>query len=190
MRLCSSVEAGTNQPGGWSCDSACSASWQATFKRACHVRSAARRGSDQWCRSHAVAGFQGHGFPRGGHARCSCRTPGCRHAITPSPPRRACMALCGQGTSSRSGRSQPMPFTPTRRRILQAGACGIVAAPLSGLAPAHAMTLETSALLNRRLFFRDPDRSSVRLSPDGRNRQEQWATRDCGPLPKDDRRDR
>ena len=62
-----------------------------------------------------------------------------------------------------------MPLMPTRRRILQAGALGIAAAPLSRLAPAHAMTLENSALPTRRLFFRDPDRSSVRLSPDGRN---------------------
>jgi dipeptidyl aminopeptidase/acylaminoacyl peptidase len=62
-----------------------------------------------------------------------------------------------------------MPFTPTRRLILHAGAFGIVAARLSGLASAHALTPETSALPTRRLFFRDPDRSAVRLSPDGRN---------------------
>ena len=62
-----------------------------------------------------------------------------------------------------------MPLMPTRRRILQAGALGIAAAALSRLAPVRAMTLENSALPTRRRFFRDPDRSSVRLSPDGRN---------------------
>jgi hypothetical protein len=44
-----------------------------------------------------------------------------------------------------------------------------MAARLSGLAPAHALTPEPSALPTRRLFFRDPDRSAVRVSPDGRN---------------------
>jgi dipeptidyl aminopeptidase/acylaminoacyl peptidase len=58
---------------------------------------------------------------------------------------------------------------PTRRHLLQAAALGIVAAPRNGLAPARATALESPALLARRLFFRDPDRSSVRLSPDGRN---------------------
>jgi dipeptidyl aminopeptidase/acylaminoacyl peptidase len=62
-----------------------------------------------------------------------------------------------------------MPVMPTRRNLLQAGALCIAAAPLGGLAQARAMTLENSALPTRRLFFRDPDRSSVRFSPDGRN---------------------
>lgn len=62
-----------------------------------------------------------------------------------------------------------MPSMLTRRHLIQAGALGIAAAPLSGLAPAYATTVQNTPLPARRLFFRDPDRSSVRLSPDGRN---------------------
>ena len=62
-----------------------------------------------------------------------------------------------------------MPSMLTRRHLIQAGALGIAAAPLSGLAPAYATTVENTPLPARRLFFRDPDRSSVRLSPEGRN---------------------
>jgi len=62
-----------------------------------------------------------------------------------------------------------MRLVPTRRHLLQLAALGIAAAPTYGFVPALAATGDGSPLASRNLFFRDPDRSSVRLSPDGRN---------------------
>ncbi|SEB90114.1 Dipeptidyl aminopeptidase/acylaminoacyl peptidase [Rhizobiales bacterium GAS188] len=61
-----------------------------------------------------------------------------------------------------------MPLMPTRRDLVQAAALGIAAAPISA-GQVRAMTSDGAALLARRLLLRDPDRSSVRLSPDGRS---------------------
>jgi dipeptidyl aminopeptidase/acylaminoacyl peptidase len=61
-----------------------------------------------------------------------------------------------------------MFLAPTRRRLLQAAAMGAIAAPFAQLSPARASAPDGTALTPRRVFFRDPDRSGVRLSHDGR----------------------
>ena len=65
-------------------------------------------------------------------------------------------------------RSPAMPLVPTRRRLLQTATLGFAINALIRPKSAPAPPTEPSALAPRRLFFRDPDRSAVRLSPDGR----------------------
>lgn len=62
-----------------------------------------------------------------------------------------------------------MPVLTTRRYLLESMAFAMAAASPLGLPSADAAATEATTLTPRRLFFRDPDRSSVRLSPDGRN---------------------
>jgi len=61
-----------------------------------------------------------------------------------------------------------MSVAPTRRRVLQAASLGLATGPFGALIPARAMASDAAALAPRRVFFRDPDRSGVRISPDGR----------------------
>ena len=61
-----------------------------------------------------------------------------------------------------------MIVVPTRRLLLQAAVASAMAQPLAAPASATATLLATTELPSRRLFFRDPDHSAVRLSPDGR----------------------
>lgn len=62
-----------------------------------------------------------------------------------------------------------MSLLSSRRDILKLSAFGLSAAALKAISPAQVAATESLDLPSRQLFFRDPDRSSVRLSPDGQN---------------------
>ena len=62
-----------------------------------------------------------------------------------------------------------MSFLSTRRRVLEYAAFGFTAGAFKVYAPPGAAATEGPEPPSRRLFFRDPDRSSVSLSPDGQN---------------------